>query len=215
MEKAIYDISGKEQGKKNLPDNIFGLEVKDFLIYDKIKNELANQRLGCASTKTRAEVRGGGRKPWRQKGTGRARQGSIRSPQWVGGGVAFGPRPKDYSYQLPKKVKRLALLNTLNFKLSEENTVKIVKDFMIESGKTKEANAIIKSINGGLEERTLVIFLEDDEKLKRALRNIPWVKYMSAKRLAAHEMFYAKHVIIFEKAIDFMQEYFAAFSKNN
>lgn len=215
MERVVYDINAKEVGKIDLSDNLFGVEVKNHLIYDKIKNELANRRVGTASTKTRGEVRGGGRKPWKQKGTGRARQGSIRSPQWIGGGVVFGPRPRDYSYSLPKKMRRLALVNTLAFKAQEDGVLKVVKDFSVESGKTKDAYQIIKALTGGKTERTLVIFSEENELLKRSLKNIPWVKYMSAKRLAAHEMFYAKHVIIMESAVQYIEKTYTASAKNN
>lgn len=206
MERIIYEVSGQEAGKVSLNDALFGMEIRTHLIYDKIKNELANKRQGSASTKTRAEVRGGGRKPYKQKGTDRARHGSIRSPLWVGGGVAFGPRVRDYSYQLPKKMRRLALLTTLVFKFQEEGVVKVVKDFVVESGKTKDAYQIVKNLTGGKAERTLVIFFNEEETLKRALRNIPWVKYMSAQRLAAHELYYAKHVIIMESAVKFVEE---------
>jgi len=215
MEKIIYEVSGKEAGKISLNDALFGMEIRNHLIYDKIKNELANKRQGTASTKTKGEVRGGGRKPFKQKGTGRARQGSIRNPQWVGGGVAFGPRPRDYSYQLPKKMRRLALMTTLAFKFQEEGVVKMVRDFAVESGKTKDAYQIVKNLTGGKAERTLVIFLSEEETLKRALRNIPWVKYMSAKRLAAHELYYAKHVIVMESAAKFIEENYSQTFQSN
>jgi large subunit ribosomal protein L4 len=215
MEKVLYEISGKESGKINVSDSIFGMEVKNHLIYDKIKNELANRRVGTASTKTRGEVRGGGRKPWRQKGTGRARQGSIRAPHWVGGGVTFGPQPRDYSYSLPKKMRRLALMTTLSHQFQRENTVKIVKDFTIENGKTKDAFQVITALTQGKQERTLLIFAKEDEMLKRALRNIPWVRYMSADRLASHEIFYAKHVLIMEGAVKRIEEKYADVAKNN
>lgn len=215
MEKKLYEISGKEAGKINLNDSIFGMEVKNHLIYEKIKNELANKRLGTASTKTRGEVRGGGRKPFKQKGTGRARQGSIRSPQWVGGGVAFGPLPRDYSYQLPKKMRRLAMLTTLAFKMKEEGVVKIVKDFTVDSAKTKDAFKIIKAITGGKEERTVLIFSKDDANLKRSLRNIPWLSFMAASRLAAHELFYAKHVIVMESAVNALEQHYSDYATTN
>lgn len=215
MEKAVLDIAGKEAGKLTLSDELFAIEGKKHLIYDKVKNELANRRVGTASTKTRGEVSGGGKKPWRQKGTGRARQGSIRAPQWVGGGVAFGPRPKDYSYSLPKKMRQLALMATLSFKFLEEGVVNVVKDFTVESGKTKDAYKIIKALNGGKEERTLLIFAEEDAVLKRSMKNIPWLKYMSAKRLAAHELFYSKHVIIMESAVKHIEEAYAGIKKTS
>ncbi|HCL57339.1 MAG TPA: 50S ribosomal protein L4, partial [Spirochaetia bacterium] len=153
--------------------------------------------------------------PWKQKGTGRARSGSTRSPIWVGGGIVFGPRPRDYGYQLNKKMKKLALVHTLAYKLQDSECVKIVKDFTIESAKTKDAYALIKKVNQNKEERTLVIFNNEDANLKRALRNIPWVKYMSADRLAAHEMFYAKHIIIMEGALKKIEEKYGAFAQSN
>ncbi|OHD09016.1 MAG: 50S ribosomal protein L4 [Spirochaetes bacterium GWB1_36_13] len=215
MEKKLYDAVGNEAGNLTVSGSLFTQEVKKFLIYEKIKNELANQRLGTACTKTKGEVRGGGKKPWKQKGTGRARSGSTRSPIWVGGGIVFGPRPRDYGYQLNKKMKKLALVHTLAYKLQDSECVKIVKDFTIESAKTKDAYALIKKVNQNKEERTLVIFNNEDANLKRALRNIPWVKYMSADRLAAHEMFYAKHIIIMEGALKKIEEKYGAFAQSN
>lgn len=215
MEKKLYEISGKEAGNVSLNDEIFGSEVKHHLIYEKIKNELANQRLGTASTKTRGNVQGGGRKPFKQKGTGRARQGSIRAPQWVGGGVAFGPLPRDYSYQLPKKVRRLAMLTTLKFKIQQDGVVKFVKDFTVDSAKTKDAFKIITALTENKLERTVLVFSKDDEKLKKSLRNIPWLSFMSVNRLEAHELFYAKHIIIMESAVKAFEQNYAEYAKNN
>ncbi len=206
MEKTIYDVAGAEAGKIKLNDKLFGMEIRQGLIYDKIKNELANKRVGTASTKTRAEVRGGGKKPWRQKGTGRARHGSNRSPIWIGGGVVFGPKPRDYSYKLPVKFRRLAIATVLAYKFQEENVVKVVKSFTVDSAKTKDAYKIAKQLTEGKEERSLLIFLEDDANLKRAFKNIPWMKYMSAKRLAAHELYYAKHVFVMDSAVKYIEE---------
>lgn len=214
MEKVLYDINGKEAGKVKLNEKLFGMEIRAHLIHEKIKNELANRRVGTACTKTRGEVSGGGIKPFRQKGTGRARQGSSRSPVQVGGGTVFGPKPRDYSYSLPKKLKKLAMATTVAYKFQEDEVVKIVKDFNVDSGKTKDAFQILKALNLGVEERTLVIYNDDQEMLKRSLRNIPWVKFMSAKRLAAHELFYAKHVHVMESALKYIDENYQDVVKN-
>ena len=206
MEINVYK-NGKISGAINL-DDIENFKIKKYLIHDKIKIELANIRTGNASTKTRGEVRGGGRKPWRQKGTGRARQGSIRSPLWVGGGVVFGPLPRDYDLDMPVKQKRLANLHTFIFKL-QEGVVRVVEEFP-KTGKTRDAyNFLIDIVKD--EKRTIVLFLEDDQLLKRAIRNIRWASYMSVKRLASHDLFYAKNVIVLKDAFEYLKEQINSF----
>ncbi|HOJ50038.1 MAG TPA: 50S ribosomal protein L4 [Spirochaetota bacterium] len=200
MELSIYK-NGNVIGSVNL-SNIESFKVKKYLIHDKIKMELANIRVGTADTKTRGEVSGGGKKPWRQKGTGRARQGSIRSPLWVGGGVVFGPTPRDYGFDMPKKQKKLANMHTLIFKF-KEGVVKIVEE-LPKTGKTKDMYKFVMDIIKK-EERTIILFLEDDPIIKRAMRNIPWLSYMSVKRLASHELFYAKNVLIVKDAFEYVK----------
>lgn len=197
MDKAVYSIDGKEIRKVQLEDSVFAREVSEGSIYHAIRNELANLRVGTASTKTRAEVKGSGAKPWRQKGTGRARAGHKRSPLWRGGGVVFGPKPRDYSYSLPKKVKRLAFKSILSLKAASEN-FKVVEDFTVESGKTKDLVKLLSNL--GPQEKTVIILKEDDAMIRRAGRNIPWVKFLTYNRLRAHDLFYSKNVLMLEGA---------------
>jgi len=206
MDKTVYSIEGKELRKVKLDDSVFAREVSEGSIYHAIRNELANRRVGTACTKTRAEVKGSGAKPWRQKGTGRARSGHKRSPIWTGGGVVFGPKPRDYSYRLPKKIKRLAFKSILSMKAADDDVMKIVEDFSVEKGKTKDLAQILKNFVG--EERTVMIIREDDTLLRRAGRNIPWLSFLTYNRLKAHELFYGKKVLVQEGAIAKLNEFY-------
>lgn len=206
MDKTVYSIEGKELRKVKMDDSVFAREVSEGSIYHAIRNELANRRVGTASTKTRGEVKGSGAKPWRQKGTGRARAGHKRSPIWTGGGVVFGPKPRDYSYKLPRKIKRLAFKSILSMKAGDDNIMKVVEDFTIETGKTKDLAAVLKNLVG--EERTVLILKEDDSLLRRAGRNIPWLKFLTYNRLKAHELFYGKKVLVQEGAVAKLNEFY-------
>jgi len=205
MDKKVYSIEGKELRDITLEDSVFAREVSEGSIYHAINNELANKRVGTACTKSRSEVRGSGAKPWRQKGTGRARSGHKRSPVWVGGGVVFGPQPRDYSYTLPKKNKRLAMKSILSLKASSE-TFKVVEDFTIESGKTKELRTILVKL--ATEERTVVILKDDDQMIRRAGRNLPNVRFLSYNRLRAHDLFYGKNILVLEGAAVKLNEFY-------
>lgn len=205
MDKKVYSIEGKELRDITLEDSVFAREVSEGSIYHAINNELANKRVGTACTKTRAEVNGSGAKPWRQKGTGRARSGHKRSPVWVGGGVAFGPKPRDYSYTLPKKIKRLAMKSILSLKATSE-TFKVVEDFTIENGKTKELRAILNKLV--TEERTVVILKDDDRMIRRAGKNLPNVHFLSYNRLRAHDLFYGKNILVLEGAAVKLNEFY-------
>jgi len=198
MDKKVYSIQGKEVKTVALNDEVFAHEISEGSIYNAIKNELANIRVGTASTKTRSEVHGAKTKPWRQKGTGRARAGRKQSPVWVGGGIAFGPRPRDYSYVLPRKVKQLALKSILSLKAATEQ-FKVVENFTIATGKTKDLVQIL-SVLVPSEEKTVLILKEDDANLKRAARNIPWVSFLTFNRLRAHDLFYSKNLVVMEEA---------------
>jgi len=198
MEKKVYSIKGKELKTVALNDEVFAHEISEGSIYNAIKNELANLRVGTASTKTRSEVHGAKTKPWRQKGTGRARSGRKQSPVWVGGGIAFGPRPRDYSYVLPRKVKRLAMKSILSLKAATEG-FKVVENFTVATGKTKDLVQIL-SVLVPSEEKTVLILKEDDANLKRAARNIPWVRFLTFNRLRAHDLFYTKNLVVMEEA---------------
>lgn len=206
MDRKIYSITGKEKGTISLADNVFACEVSTGSIYHAIRNELANRRVGTACTKTRSEVNTNHQKPWRQKGTGRARAGRRNSPIWVGGGVAFGPRPRDYSYSLPRKIKRLAFKSILSLKASKEEMLTVVEDFTIESGKTKDLVSILKNFIG--KDRTVIILKDDDAMLRRAGRNIPNVRFLAFNRLNAHELFYAKKTLVLETAAKNLGEFY-------
>ena len=206
MEKKVFSLDNKEVRSIELNDNVFGCEVSEGTIYYAVNNELANRRVGTASTKTRSEVRGAKSKPWRQKGTGRARAGRRRSPLWVGGGITFGPRPRDYSYKMPRKMKRAAMKSILSLK-AKDGSMKIVENFTVESGKTKELAAILSKIIE--KERTVLVLSEDDAMLKRAGANIPWLKFLSYNRLSAHELFYGKQVLVLEDAAKKLNDFYA------
>jgi large subunit ribosomal protein L4 len=205
MDKKVYSIEGKELRDITLEDSVFAREVSEGSIYHAINNELANRRVGTACTKGRSEVRGSGAKPWRQKGTGRARSGHKRSPIWVGGGVVFGPKPRDYSYTLPKKIKRLAMKSILSLKAASE-TFKVVEDFTIESGRTKELRTILVKL--ATEERTVVILKDDDQMIRRAGSNLPNVRFLSYNRLRAHDLFYGKNILVLEGAAVKLNEFY-------
>ncbi len=199
MVVKVYGIDGSQQRDIDLADEVFNRSVSTGSIYHAIRNELANLRVGTASTKSRSEVRGSGTKPWRQKGTGRARAGTRQSPVWVGGGVAFGPKPRDYSYKLPKKIKRLAFKSIFSQKTREERLL-VVEDFTVESGKTRELVKILEGLTA--ENRTTIVISGEDSMLKRAGRNVPGLSILSYNRLRAHDLFYAGRVIVFEKAVE-------------
>jgi large subunit ribosomal protein L4 len=205
MKTQVYGLDGSRVREIELADDVFGREVSEGSIYHAIRNELANRRVGTASTKDRGEVQGSGKKPWKQKGTGRARAGHKRSPVWVGGGKVFGPKPRDYSYSLPKKVKRLAIKSILSLKNKGDN-LRVVTDFTVESGKTKDLVTALKALAGS--ERTVLILKDDDAMLRRAGRNLPWLNLLSFNRLEAHELFYARKLLLLEGAALKLNEFF-------
>jgi len=207
MNCKVYSKDGKELRTMVLNDNVFGLPVNEDLIWYAINNELANRRMGTASTKGRAEVHGSNAKPYKQKGTGRARRGDKKSPILVGGGTIFGPKPRDFSYAMPKKAKRQALKTILSLK-AQSDTLKIIEDFSIESGKTKDLAKLLDNFEPG--SRTVLILKDDDPKIKRAAANIPWVKYLSYNRLEAHELFYGRQVLMLETAAKNLNEFYGA-----
>lgn len=197
MNRTVYSIDGKELRTIELDDAVFGLPVNEEVIWYAVNNELANRRLGTASTKDRAEVHGSNAKPYKQKGTGRARRGDKKSPLMVGGGVVFGPKPRDFSFTMPKKAKRLALKSILSLK-AQSDILKVVEDFTVESGKTKDLVKILN--NFGEQERTVVILKDNDAKVKQAGRNIPWLTFLSYDNLTAHDLFYGRRVLVMEGA---------------
>ncbi len=211
MEKKVYSIDGKELRTINLDDKIFGLPVNEDVIYYAITNELANKRVGTACTKDRSEVHGSNSKPYKQKGTGNARRGDKKSPIMVGGGITFGPKPRDYSYYIPKKEKRLAMKSILSMK-AQEDTLTVVEDFTVESGKTKDLVKILN--NFAKDERTVIILKDDDKLIKQAGRNLPNVYFLSFNRLRAHDLYYGRKVILLESAAKNLSEFYAALEAN-
>jgi large subunit ribosomal protein L4 len=212
MNCKVYSKEGKELRTMVLDDTVFGLPVNEDLIWYAINNELANRRIGSASTKGRAEVNGSNAKPYKQKGTGRARRGDKKSPILVGGGTIFGPKPRDFSYSMPKKAKRAALKTILSLK-AQSDTLKIIEDFSIESGKTKDLAKLLNNFESGL--RTVLILKDDDPMIKRAASNIPWLSYLSYNRLEAHELFYGRQVLILETAAKNLNEFYSEAGAGN
>lgn len=206
MEKTVYSTSGKELRTINLDDKVFGLPVNDDVIYYAITNELANKRVGTACTKTRAEVHGSNNKPYKQKGTGNARRGDKKSPITVGGGTIFGPKPRDFSYSIPKKEKRLAMKSILSAH-AQGDRLTVVEDFTVESGKTKDLVSILN--NFAKDERTVLILKDDDKMIKRAGRNIPNLSFLSYNRLEAHTLYYGRKIIVLESAVKNLSEFYA------
>lgn len=196
---AVHDIKGKETGSIQLPDDIFGVKVNESVIHQAVVMYLANQRQGNASTKTRGEVSGGGRKPWRQKGTGRARAGSSRSPLWHKGGVVFGPHPREYGYSITKKARIAALRASLNAKFQADQLV-CVDDIKLSKGKTKEVAAILKVFK--LQGNTLAIFDGTANEVVLASRNIPFLNLSRASDINAYDVLKNKTVLITKNAIE-------------
>ncbi len=205
MEAKVLSIQGEEVRTVSLSDAVFNREISEGSIYHAIRNELANMRVGTAATKTRGLVNFSGRKPWRQKGTGRARSGTRRSPVWVGGGTTFGPQPRDYSYRLPKKIKRAALESILSQK-AQDGTLTVVEDFTVDSGKTRDMVALLGKLTEA--KRVVLVMKDDDGMVKRAARNIPWLRFLSYQRLRAHDLYYARHIIVMESAATALGDFY-------
>lgn len=201
----VYTVEGKVKGQIELNETIFNAKINDVLIYELIKAANANLRQGTHATKERSLVSGGGAKPWRQKGTGRARQGSIRAPQWKGGGTVFGPHPRDYRIELPKGIKQEAYRSLLSLKF-KEGAIKVIEDFNVTNGKTKEIASIAKKLNVS---KGVLITDSEDTLLKRAIRNIPWFVYNNVKRLSSRDIFYTKTVLITESAAKIINSKYA------
>lgn len=208
MESKVISTEGKELRTFELSEAVFGLPVNEDVIYYAINNELANTRVGTASTKTRAEVHGTNRRPYSQKGTGRARHGDTKSNVYVGGGISFGPKPRDYSYMMPRKAKRLALKTILSLK-AQDGTLMVVEDFTVESGKTQDLVKLLAACTGSKEAvRTVLVLKDDDSKVKQAARNIPWLSFLSYNRLRAHDLFYGRKVVVLESAAKQLNEFY-------
>ena len=207
MPKAnLFDMAGKQIGEVELSEAIFGIEPNQYVVHDVVKNHLANCRQGTQSALTRAEVSGGGRKPWRQKGTGRARQGSIRAPQWTHGGIALGPKPRDYSYTLNKKVKRLALFSALSAKAASGDVI-VVEKFDCPEFKTKTMVGMLNAV--GATGKSLLVAPEVDKKVVKSAANIPGVKTTLATTLNVYDVLNAGKFVISVDAAKKLEEVFA------
>ncbi len=202
----VYNISGQKVGDMDLNDNIFAVEVNKVAMHSAVVNSLANARQGTQSTKTKTEVRGGGKKPWRQKGTGRARHGSIRSAQWVGGGIALGPKPRSYSYTLPKKVKRLALKSALTSKVIENNII-VLDDLKLEAIKTKEMVNVLNNLK--IDSSALIVLPEVDKNVVLSARNIESVKTATTNSINTYDILKYNKFIVTKDAVSKIEEVYA------
>jgi large subunit ribosomal protein L4 len=203
---AVYNASGAEVGEIELSETVFGIEPNVHVLHSAVVMQQASLRAGTHKTKGRSEVRGGGRKPWKQKGTGRARQGSIRAPQWKGGGIVFGPTPRSYAYKLPKKVRRLAIKSALSSKVIDNDFV-VLDQLNIAAPKTKEIVSLLKALK--VDRRALLVTSEVDENVALSARNIPGVKFVSAQGLNVLDVMLHDKLIITKDAVQKVEEVFA------
>ena len=203
---STFDMTGKQTGTMELNDAVFGIVPNQSVMHDMVVNYLANQRQGTQSALTRAEVRGGGKKPWRQKGTGRARQGSTRAPQWTHGGVVFAPKPRSYSYTLNKKVKRLALQSALSAKAAENNIV-VIDTIKMDTIKTKDFAAFLNAV--GAQKKPLVVTAEADQNVVKSGRNIPGCAVTFANLINVYDVVNAEKLVVDQAALAKIEEVFA------
>ncbi len=203
---SLFNMQGEEVGEVELTPGIFDVDISDAAMHRVVKMQLANRRRGTASVKDRSEVRGGGRKPWKQKGTGRARHGSIRSPIWVGGGTTFGPTPRDFGFTVPKKVKRLALKSALTSKVRDGEML-LVDALKFESPKTKEMVKVLENLKAG--KKVLVVINGSDENTIKSAKNIPGVKTIPANLLNVYDVLKYHHLLVTQDALTKVEEVFA------
>lgn len=202
---SVYNIEGKEVGSIELNDAVFGVEVNEHLVHMAVVNQLANNRQGTQSAKTRSEVSGGGRKPWRQKGTGHARQGSTRAPQWTGGGIVFAPKPRDYSFKMNKKEKRIALLSALSSKVAESKIV-VLDEFKLDEIKTKK---FVEVMNNLKVENALVVLEGENENVVLSGRNIPSVKVTATNEINTYDVLKYTTLVVTKAAVEKLEEVYA------
>ena len=200
---SIYDMTGKQTGTMDLSADVFGIEPNATVLHSAVVNFLANQRQGTQSTKTRSEVSGGGRKPWRQKGTGHARQGSTRSPQWTHGGIALGPKPRSYRFALPKKVRRLALKSAFSSKVAADEML-VLDSLSMDEIKTKTIVTMLNAL--GADKKVLLVMPEKDEKVILSARNIPGVKTALVNTLNVYDILNADKFIVVKDAVAQIEE---------
>ncbi len=202
---AIYNMEGKEVGSLELNDAVFGVEVNEHLVHMAVVQQLANNRQGTQKAKTRSEVRGGGRKPWRQKGTGHARQGSIRAPQWTGGGVVFAPTPRDYSFKLNKKEKRAALKSALTSKVNDSKFI-VLDELNMDEVKTKKFQEVLNNLNVN---KALIVLNENNQNLVLSARNIPAVKTALTNTINVYDILKYDTVVVTKDAVATIEEVYA------
>lgn len=202
---SVYNIEGKEVGSIELNDAVFGVEVNEHLVHMAVVNQLANNRQGTQSAKTRSEVSGGGRKPWRQKGTGHARQGSTRSPHWTGGGVVFAPKPRDYSFKMNKKEKRIALLSALSSKVAESKIV-VLDSFNLDEIKTKKFAEVMSNLKV---DKALVVVEGENKNVVLSGRNIPSVKVSATNEINTYDVLKYETLVVTKAAVEKLEEVYA------
>ena len=202
---SVYNIEGKEVGSIELNDAVFGVEVNEHLVHMAVVNQLANNRQGTQSAKTRSEVSGGGRKPWRQKGTGHARQGSTRSPQWTGGGVVFAPKPRDYSFKMNKKEKKLALLSALTSKVAD-NKIVVLDEFKLDEIKTKKFAEVMNNLKV---DKALVVIEGENKNVVLSGRNIPTVKVSATNEINTYDVLKYETLVVTKAAVEKLEEVYA------
>ena len=203
---TVYNQTGSQVGEIELAEAIFGIEPNEAVLFEAVMMQRASLRQGTHKVKTRSEVRGGGRKPWRQKGTGRARQGSIRSPQWRGGGTVFGPTPRSYAYKLPKKVRRLAIKSALATKVVESNIV-VLEDLVLNAPKTKDMVAVLKGLS--VEKKALIVTADLNEAVELSARNIPGVTVITADGVNVLDVLHHDKLIMTKAAVEKVEEVLA------
>ena len=202
---SVYNIEGQEVGSIELNDAVFGVEVNEHLVHMAVVNQLANNRQGTQSAKTRSEVSGGGRKPWRQKGTGHARQGSTRSPQWTGGGVVFAPKPRDYSFKMNKKEKRIALLSALSSKVAD-NKIVVLDAFNLDEVKTKKFAEVMSNLKV---DKALVVIEGENKNVVLSGRNIPTVKVSATNEINTYDVLKYETLVVTKAAVEKLEEVYA------
>lgn len=203
---ALYNVTGSQVGEIELSENIFGITPNTYVLHDAVVSQQASLRRGTHKVKGRSEVRGGGRKPWKQKGTGRARQGSIRAPQWKGGGIVFGPTPRSYGFKLPKKVRRLAIKSALSSKVID-NEIIVLDQLVLNQPKTKEFVAILNNLK--VERKVLIVTANYEDNVALSARNIPGVKFVTAEGINVLDVLVYDKLIITKEAVAKVEEVFA------
>ncbi|USK34020.1 50S ribosomal protein L4 [Bacillus sp. F19] len=203
---ALLNQSGSNVGEIELNDSVFGIEPNQHVLFEAVIMQRASLRQGNHKVKNRSEVRGGGRKPWRQKGTGRARQGSIRSPQWRGGGIVFGPTPRSYAYKLPKKVRRLAIKSALSSKVQENNVV-VLEDLLMNAPKTKEMTSILTGLS--IAKKALIVTADVNETIELSARNIPGITVLTANSINVLDVLNHEKLVITKAAVQKVEEVLA------